>query len=104
MALAEIAQPTPEPIPPAVAAAQQEIVEKFYQEIAAEMAPPNILATPELKEATTVVIPPSQTVDDARHRADEQYRTLFGDAAYNRLEISSAIEVRLPENPGDGGR
>ena len=102
MALAEFAKPTAEPIPPAVAAAQLEIVEKFYQEIAAEMAPPNISSTPELEEATTVVISPSESVDDARHRADEQYRTLFGDAAYNRQGISSAIEVRLPENPGGG--
>ena len=100
MALAEIAKPTAEPVSPAVTAAQQEIVEKFYQEIAAEMARPNILPTPELEEATTVVISPSESVDDARHRADEQYRTLFGDAAYNRQGISSAIEVRLPENPG----
>ena len=100
MALAEITKPTAAPVPPAVAAAQREIVEKFYQEIAAEMARPNIFPTPELEEATTVVISPSKTVADARHRADEQYRTLFGDAAYNRQGISSAIEVRLPENPG----
>lgn len=102
MALAEIAKPTAEPVPPAVAAAQRKIVEKFYQEIAAEMSPHNISPKPELVEATTVVISPSKTVDDARHRADEQYRALFGDAAYNRQGIRSAIEVRLPQDPGGG--
>ena len=102
MALAEIAQPSAEPVPPAVAAAQREIVEKFYQEVAVEMAPPNISPHPELVDATTVVISPGEAVDNARHRADEQYRTLFGDAAYNRQGIGSAIEVRLPGNPGGG--
>lgn len=104
MALAELAKPSAEPIPPAVVAAQREIVAKFYQEVAASVPPPNISpGVAEISEeiqTTTVVIPPSESVDAARHRADEQYRTLFGDAAYNRQGIGSAIEVRLPEVPG----
>ncbi len=104
MALAELAKPTAAPIPPAVVTAQREIVAKFYQEVAASVPTPNISPgvdeSSEEIQTTTVVIPPSESVNDARHRADEQYRTLFGDAAYNRQIIGSAIEVRLPEVPG----
>lgn len=102
MALAEIASATPNPIPPAIVAAQQGIVDTFYQEVATGVITPNLSPavndSPELAEATTVITP-SETVDGARHRANELYRTLFGEAAYNRQGMNSAIEVQLPENP-----
>ena len=50
-------------------------------------------------DTTTTVITPGESVDEACNRADEQYRTLFGEAAYNRQGMNSAIEVRLPEDP-----
>jgi hypothetical protein len=50
-----------------------------------------------------VLIPTGPAVDRATHRADEAYRALFGDAAYNRQSMMSAIEVLLPEPSADPG-
>ena len=54
-------------------------------------------------EDDEIVIPPGLEVRRATHRADEAYRTMFGDAAYNRQSMMSALEVLLPEESADSG-
>lgn len=49
----------------------------------------------ENNEPDTVVIEPGPDADDARRRADEAFRALFGNAAYNQHAIDSGIEVHL---------
>jgi len=93
--------------PAPVAAAMQAIVDRFYQDLTASVrdqsAKGNVPSTqapdatvPEVGNEDTVVIEPGPAVDKARARANETYRTLFGDDAYNRLTMGTAIEVKLP--------
>jgi hypothetical protein len=110
-------------VPAAVVAANREIANTFYQKIAASpiarpatgekpvdahpVTPVTVSAndspTPSSDSPTpsggdTTVIPPGPDVEQAREIANETYRTLFGDEAYNRQTMNSAIEVHLPAN------
>jgi hypothetical protein len=89
-----------------VTAAVEQIANSFYRELAGlALAPATAEDVPvdpqhELSESTddgnTVVIATGSQVEEARERADEIYRVLYGDDAYNRYSIGSAVEVRLP--------
>lgn len=54
--------------------------------------------------AQTVVIEPGPAVDKARTHADELFRTLFGDAAYNLHVMGTMMEVRAPLAPDAAGQ
>ncbi len=89
-------------LPQPVLDCMQGIVDRFYQDLAASAAgkQPGSSPDPSAPEAATddntVVIEPGPAVDKARARANEMYRALFGDEAYNRLTMNSALEVQLP--------
>lgn len=85
---------------PAIAAASQGIIDSFYQEISAHTSDPTAeeqINPPLAENDDTQIIPAGSEVDQARERADETYRALYGNEAYNRHSINSALEVRLPE-------
>jgi hypothetical protein len=50
----------------------------------------------------TTVIAPGPDVERARDIADETYRAMFGNDAYNRQTLNSTIEVNLPMATGSG--
>ena len=81
-----------------VAAARSQIVDGFYadlfQQLVSDAEPPEIEIDPETGEET-VVIPPGYGDDSARQRANELYRTLFGQDAYNSKLLAAALESRL---------
>lgn len=79
--------------------AAREIENTFYQELAATAGEP---PDKPLEADATTVISPGREVETARARADEIYRSLFGDEAYNRQSMTSAIEVQLPEDSAAG--
>jgi len=101
-------------LPQPVLDCMQGIVDRFYQDLAASAGnqagtagkPPGTSpdpAAPVTAADNTVVIEPGPAVDKARARANEMYRALFGDEAYNRLTMNSALEVQLPvEAPASG--
>jgi hypothetical protein len=85
------------------------ILDDYYRDLAAGLAP-------ELEAAThgqdhggdgalietggngekTVVVTNGKVAEHARKRADARFRALFGNAAFNRMTIQSALESRLP--------
>jgi len=50
----------------------------------------------------TLVIKPGDVPDDITDRADEQFRSLFGNDAFNRRSMEAAVEVSLPAASADG--
>ena len=84
-------------LPAPVAAAMYAIVDTFYPDLAEASRQAGAEASPD--EENTLVIKPGPAVDRARGRADETYRALFGDDAFNRMTLNAALEVRLPVNP-----
>lgn len=100
-------------ISPALAAATKEIEDGFYREVASGVADkpahghtrPDValVANPDAAtDGPSTVILSETDVYSARERADSIYRTLYGDAAANRNGMASAIEARLPVDPGSG--
>lgn len=81
-------------ISPQVEAASEEVVNHFYREIAREAAGSS--------EEDTVVVEPDVRTEPVLRSADQLYRTLFGDEAYNRQAMRSAIDVTLPVPPEAG--
>lgn len=89
-----------------VTVAREQIANSFYRELAdhalvpatAEdgMIDPQHEILESNDEENTVVIAPGPQVEEVRERADEIYRVLYGDEAYNRYSMGSAVEVRLP--------
>ncbi len=88
-------------IPAPVAAAMHGIVDSFYRDLMEGAAAANVGATSAASNATTdtgdtLVIHPGSAVDRARERANQTYRALFGDAAYNQVTMKAVIDVQLP--------
>lgn len=105
LALSDSARDPNHKVPAPVAAAMQSIVDTFYQDLAASVRDGAIAGKTTAAESAdgaatapgsedTVVIQPGPAVDQARARANETYRTLFGDEAYNRLTMNTALEVK----------
>lgn len=96
------------PIPAPVAAAMQGIVDRFYQDLAAGVRQQNAADASSGQISAdgedTVVVNPGPIVDAARARANETYRTLFGDDAYNRLTMNTALEVQPAMAAGDAAK
>ncbi|MCX8496636.1 MAG: hypothetical protein ORN51_10680 [Akkermansiaceae bacterium] len=100
---------------PAVTAARIAIGERFYrelQEIAANQtpveaavqapadadvqAPVDATVQAPVDAAVTTVIHQSRATENALRRANEEYRALFGDEAFNRKTMDTHLEVKLP--------
>lgn len=85
------------------------IVDDYYRDLAAGLAPVmeavsdggQVDGTPvETGEQgeKTVVVTNGEVAEYARKRADARFRAIFGYAAYNRITMQSAIESRLPSS------
>jgi hypothetical protein len=94
---------------PVAEKALKNIVDDYYRDLAAALAP-------ELEAAThgqdnggdgglietggngekTVVVTNGKIAEYARKRADARFKALFGNAAFNRMTMQSALESRLP--------
>jgi hypothetical protein len=90
------------------------IIDDYYRDLAAGLAPHldaagngkqpvdnmdgPVIETGENGEKT-VVVPNGAVSEYARNRADARFRALFGNAAFNRMTIQSALESRLPAEP-----
>lgn len=91
-------------IPQPIRDAMQAIVDTFYQDLAASVRDQPVGASgPTAKTAddNTIVIEPGPAVDRARATANETYRALFGDAAYNRMTMNALLESKLPATTGN---
>lgn len=90
---------------PVAEKALKNIVDDYYRDLAAAMTPEldaanhggdgGVIETGENGEKT-VVVTNGKVADDARKRADARFKALFGNAAFNRMTIQSALESRLP--------
>lgn len=69
---------------PTVAAAQQQIADTFVQEV------DNALSQPETPTSDIAV---NDAYYDSLNAADEQYRALYGDAAYNQKTMQATMEA-----------
>jgi hypothetical protein len=88
--------------------ATQAIVDAFYRKLAdlpTEKIPSDTETIPAAgsvdgnlpqAEGENFIIVPNPETDAVRRRADELYRTLFGDEAFGRKGMDSTLEVRLP--------
>lgn len=86
---ADPANLTPQPIKDAM----NSIVDTFYQDLAkAAVQGEHVGQDPD----GTYVIGKGSAVDRARDRANEIYRALFGDDAYNRMSMNAVLESQLP--------
>lgn len=95
-------------IPPPVAAAMRGIVDTFYQDLADSAEKVRTDTAPEASGAEsgaedTIVIHPGPAVDRARERANETYRSLFGDSAFDQMTMKALMEAQLPAGPVTGG-
>jgi hypothetical protein len=97
-------------IPAPVAAAMHGIVDTFYQDLAesatkaaGDTSPQGPGAVTDATVSDTIVIHPGPAVEQARNKANETYRALFGDAAYDRMTMSALMESQLPAGPVTGG-
>jgi hypothetical protein len=93
--------------------ALKNIVDDYYRDLAAALAPEleaathgqdnggdgGLIETAENGERT-VVVTNGKVAEYARKRADARFKALFGNAAFNQMTIQSALESRLPA----GGR
>lgn len=116
-------------LPAPVAAAMQGIVDTFYRDLAEgaaksradtpveasgeqvaspaqtgestgeTVASPNIDASGIEITEDTIVIHPGPTVEQARDQANETFRALFGDAAYNQMTMKAMFEVNFSTGP-----
>jgi hypothetical protein len=92
---------------PAAMAANEEIVNSFYRELSERLAetPPTRdgesstepLVTTHQAEDATVIVSEGPIIQDARERANQRFRTLYGNEAYNRLMMNAAIESTLED-------
>jgi hypothetical protein len=70
---------------PTIAAAQQQIADSFVQEV------DNALSQPETANSDTTV---NDAYYDSLTAANEQYRALFGNAAYNQKTMQATLEAQ----------
>lgn len=83
---------TPQPIKDAM----KSIVDTFYQDLAkAALEGDHVSQDPD----GTYVIGKGNAVDRARDRANEIYRALFGEDAYNRMTMNAVLESQIPVEP-----
>lgn len=91
--------------------ALQNIIDDYYQTVAAVVSTPENLdagtsvngnaetSVVEENGDETRVITNNPAVESARMRADLRFKALFGDAAYTRMTMNTLLESRLPVIP-----
>jgi hypothetical protein len=84
-----------QPVP--VDAAVQEITNAFYRRLQA-VADADGNSKEILGSEDTIMISQNPSTAHARDLANEQYRALFGNEAYNQKTLESTIEAQLPPN------
>lgn len=95
MAKGDPATDSPQGKSPAAMAANEEIVNAFYRELA-ERLPHNETSDSQSRpEGETRIVNEGSVVKDARNRADLRFRTLYGDEAFNRQSMNSSMERSL---------
>jgi hypothetical protein len=80
---------TPKPIKDAM----KSIVDKFYTNLAESAAEGDYVSK---DPDGTLVVGKGPGVERAREEADQIYRALFGEEAYNRMTMDSVLESQLP--------
>ena len=80
---------------PQIAAASRGIINSFYQELSVVSSAEQV-GSPQAEDGGTQIIHEGPDADEARDRADETFRALHGNEAFNRHSLHSALEVRLP--------
>ncbi len=88
-------------IPMPIRDAMQSIIDTFYQDLAASVRDRPAGTTATTTDVNTIVIELGPAVDRARATANETYRALFGDAAYNRMTMNAVLESQLPAATGN---
>lgn len=85
-------------------AANEEIVNSFYRELSERLSETpatrdgeSPTKTDSRAEDNTVIVDEGPVVQDARERANQRFRTLYGNDAYNRLTMNAAIEQTLED-------
>lgn len=85
--------------------ALEQIVTDYYRDLAGGLKSPQSGDTPgepqmPLEESATGeltrIITNGPATDDARRRADYRFKALFGNAAYNRLTMKTAMDLQAP--------
>ncbi len=85
--------------------ALEQIVIDYYRDLAAGLKSPQSgdsadeAQVPLEESATgelTRIIPNGPATDAARKRADYRFKALFGNAAYNRLTMKTAMDLQAP--------
>ena len=99
----------PQPSTPEMAAATEAVVASFYRDLAervAEEIPDEVAAdesgAPLPDGEATAVVQPGPGLEAASSTANEQFRALFGQSAYNRHSIISALELSSQGQAGGG--
>lgn len=87
--------------------ALQDIVDDYYRELALGIVPQEEVTDPEMKPSQTgqvetadngdrtMVVTNGPVAEAARKRADQRFRALFGNAAYNRITMNAQMELLM---------
>ena len=87
--------------------ALQDILDDYYRELALGIVPEEQVTDPEMKPSQTgqvetadngertMVVTNGPVADAARKRADQRFRALFGNAAYNRITMHAQMELLM---------
>lgn len=108
LAITAVRNDTETKISAPVAAAMRGIVDTFYRDLADRADPVGSGNSPEASSTgdgtgDTIVIHPGPAVEKARKRANETYRALFGDVAYDQMTMRALMEAQLPIGIVTGG-
>jgi hypothetical protein len=80
----------------------QEIVNTFYRDLSNHADHVEVGNSPQVSNAQftaedTTMIHPGPAEQTAREKANQTYRALFGDSAYNQMTMTAVMEVQIPE-------
>ncbi len=85
-----------EPKPAAVENITRQIEDTFYRKLGSNRSEsPETVAADSNVDPNVVIEPDEESIQVLDH-ADQLYRSMFGQEAFNRQSLNSAIEVRLP--------
>lgn len=92
--------------------ALQDILDDYYRELALGIVPEEEAADPEMNPPQTgrietadngertLIVTNGPVADAARKRADQRFRALFGNAAYNRITMHAQMELLMSADAG----
>lgn len=82
-------------------------MDDYYRELSLGVVPQNEVTDPEIKPTQTgqietsdngertMVVTNGPLAEAARKRADQRFRALFGNAAYNRITMNAQMEILM---------